>query len=336
MKDFPRSALLAVLFSVNATFAAPVPVIFDTDMSNDCDDAGALAVLNVLADRGEAEILAVVANRKCPGNATAAAISAINHWYGRPDVPIGTDKDGAKTPKRWWRPSPFTPALRDEFPHAAKPDDEMPDAVDVYRRTLAAAADGSVVICSVGALSNLEDLVHSKSDELSPLTGGELILKKVKLTVIMGGGFPRTGNPETNIKLDPAAAVCVVNEWPGDILWSGFEVGAALICGAELKSTPETNPVRRSYELRPFREGFAIDKGKPAHDQAAVLLAVRGPEKEFWSVVDKGRVIADSEGHTEWRRDWAKRHRYVKIKGDPDRLARLIEGLMKAAPGKGR
>jgi len=137
----------------------PVGVILDTDMANDCDDAGALAVLHALADRGESEILAVVTNRKDPSNASAAAADAINTWYGRPDIPIGTDKDGAKPPKRWNDPSAYCGALRDEFPHDARPDDEMPDALDVYRETLRARPDGSVVICSVGALSNLEDRV---------------------------------------------------------------------------------------------------------------------------------------------------------------------------------
>ena len=307
-------------------------MIYDTDMANDCDDAGGLAVLHALADREETKILAVVTNRKCPGNASAAAASAINHWYGRPGIPIGTDKDGAKTPKRWWKPSSFTGVLRDEFPHSAKPDDQMPDAVEVYRKVLATQPDNSVVICSVGALSNLEDLVNSKPDEHSRLGGVELLKQKVKLTVIMGGGFPRTHTPETNIKLDPAAAVSVVNQWPTDILWSGFEVGSALICGSELAETPKDNPVRRAFELRPFREGRAIDRGKPAHDQAAVLLAVRGPQAEFWSVVSGGRVVSDSEGNTEWLRDWPKRHRYVRIKAHRENIARVIEDLMKASP----
>ena len=32
--------------------AEPVKLILDTDMSGDCDDAGALALLHALADRG--------------------------------------------------------------------------------------------------------------------------------------------------------------------------------------------------------------------------------------------------------------------------------------------
>lgn len=310
--------------------AAPAKVIFDTDMANDCDDAGALAVLHALADQGEAEILAIVTNRKDPSGASAAACAAINTYYGRPEIPIGTDKDGAKTKGR--TPSSYAGALRDEFPHKAKPDDQMPDALSVLRRSLAAAADQSITYCSVGALSNLEDLLRSKPDDLSPLSGLELIKKKITLTVIMGGGFPRTANPETNIKLDPAAAVTVVNEWPGPLLWQGYEIGAAIITGSELQKTPATNPVRRAFELRPHHGEPALTHGKPSHDQATVLLAVRGPQPELWDVIDKGRVIFDSDGHCQWSRDWAKAHRYVKIKGSPKALTSLIGGLMSNAP----
>ena len=329
---FKASFLLFSLALVPLLAAATerTKVIFDTDMANDCDDAGALALLNTLADRGEAEILAIVTNRKDPGNASAAACDVINRYYGRPNIPIGTDKDGAKI--SGGKPSSYTSALRDEFPHSAKADDEMPDALTIYRQVLAAQPDGSVVICSVGALSNLEDLWHSPPDKFSPLTGAELVTQKVKLTVIMGGGFPRTANPETNIKLDPAAAVSVVNEWRGPLLWQGYEVGAALITGTELLNTPKTNPVRRAFELRLHHGKPALEIGKPSHDQATVLLAVRGPDPALWSVIDKGRVIVDSDGHTQWSRDWAKQHRYVKIKDSPETLQHLIGELMSAAP----
>ena len=326
--------LLFICFSLfflgTANAAEPVPIIFDTDMANDCDDAGALAVLNALADEGKAKILAIVTNRKDPSNASAAAADAINTYYGRPNLLIGTDKDGAKT--RRPRPSSYCPALRDEFPNDVGPDDQCPDSLSVYRKTLAAQPDKSVVICSVGALSNLEDLINSTADEHSPLDGKELIKKKVKLTLIMGGGFPRTAVPETNIKLDPASAVTVCNQWPGPILWQGYEVGAAIISGAGLKNTSSKNPVRRSFELRPYREGVAIDKGKPSHDQATVMLAVFGAEPEYWTVISKGRVVFDSDGHSQFRKDWAKNHRYVKIKGDPAKMAKRIETLMAQPP----
>lgn len=312
--------------------ANPVPIIFDTDMASDCDDAGALAVLHALADLGEAEILAIVTNRKCPGSASAAAADSINTWYGRPDIPIGTDKDGAKI--RGGKPSSYTGALRDEFPHDAKPDHEMPDAVAVFRKALASQADGSVVICSVGALSNLEDVLRSEPDEFSELDGEELLKAKVRETFIMGGGFPRTNRPETNIKLDPAAAVTVTNLWPTPIVWQGYEVGAAMHNGDELRSAPLENPVRRSYELRPFHEFQALEYGKPNHDLATVLLAVRGIQPEYWNVVKGGRVVVDSEGATRWETSWARRHRYVRINGHPRKLEQVLGSLLSAEPAK--
>ncbi|MCA9229307.1 MAG: nucleoside hydrolase [Planctomycetales bacterium] len=319
-----------LMLAAQAEAEPPVKIIFDTDMASDCDDVGALAVLHALADLGEAEILAVVTNRKGLAGASAAAVSAINHWYGRPDIPIGTDKDGAKIVAK--RSSSFTPALRDDFPHTAKPDDQMPDALQIYRQSLAAQPDHSVVVCSVGALSNLEDLLRSPPDSISPLSGMELVEAKVQSAVIMGGGFPRTRVPETNIMLDPAAAVTVVNQWPTVITWTGFEVGYVLLCGGDLKSAPAGNPVRRAFELRPYHDGFSIDQGKPAYDQTAVLLAIRGPQQELFGISGRGRVVVDSDGHTQWIADNRKSHQYVHIKGNPRVLARVIEDLMIAPP----
>ncbi|MDF1753691.1 MAG: nucleoside hydrolase [Verrucomicrobiales bacterium] len=315
--------LLLILLVGNGYAADPVRLIFDTDMANDCDDAGALAVLHALADLGEVEILAVVTNRKCPGNASAAAADVINTWYGRPDIPIGTDKDGATI--KGGRPSSYTGVLRDEFPHDSKPDSEMPDAISIYRSALQSQPDGSVIICSVGALSNLEDLLSSPADE-------ELVKAKVKKLYIMGGGFPRTNHPETNIKLDPAAAVSVTNLWPTPIVWQGYEVGAAMMSGAELQTAPPENPVRKAYELRPFHEYQAITYGKPNHDLATVLLAVRGVQPELWHETKGGHVVIDSEGATRWDSSRKKDHSYVRIKGHPRKLVKLLGDLLAAPP----
>jgi len=322
-----RSAALILAFSVSTLplWGEPVKLIFDTDMASDCDDAGAIAVLHALADRDEVEILAMVTNRKCPGNSSAAACDAINTWYGRPDIPLGTDKDGAKTPERRNKPSRFTQNLREEFPHDSGGDDSLPDALDIYVETLRKQEDGSVVICSVGALSNLEDLLRAEPD---------LVKSKVKELFIMGGGFPRTSRPETNIILDPASAVTVTNEWPTPIVWQGFEVGAAMTNGAALQDSPKQNPVRRAYELRPFHEFSAIDHGKPNHDLATVLLAVRGIQPELWTEVKNGRVVVDSDGHTRWETDWKKSHRYVRIKGSPKKLEEILRDLLVAPPGE--
>jgi len=184
----------------------PVKLILDTDMSGDCDDVGTLALLNALVDRGECDLLAVVSNRKDLANASAAAVDAINTYYGRPDIPIGTDKLG---PTALQRTSPYTGALRDEFPNDIGPDDRAPDALEIYRKTLAAQPDGSVTICSVGAFSNLAELGRREP---------ALVRAKVKRLVVMGGEFPNSKRPETNIKTHREAAQMVAAQWPGEIV----------------------------------------------------------------------------------------------------------------------
>ncbi|KLU07406.1 Inosine-uridine preferring nucleoside hydrolase [Rhodopirellula islandica] len=322
-------AISASLSPVSATEPSanqpPVKLILDTDMSGDCDDAGALALLHALADRGECELLAVVTNRRDLTNASAAAVDAINTYYGRGDIPIGTDKTG---PTAFQRTSPYTTALRDDFDHDMLPDSEAADALDVYRQALRTAADRSITICSVGAFSNLAVLIREEP---------ELIRTKVKSLVVMGGHFPQSNRREANIATHVEAARLVAEHWPGEIIWHGFEVGKQLVTGARLKSTPQTNPVRRAYELRPMPGNkMSIDAGKPSYDQAAALFAVRGAEPKVWQIIPNGRVEIDDRGITSWTQEspgaQSATHSYVKIATSPKQLARTIEDLMVVAP----
>src|SRR5438876_1603917 len=72
--------------------AQPVPLIFDTDMGNDVDDALALAVLHALESRGECTLLAVTLTKDEPY--AAPYVDIVNTFYGRPDIPIGVARSG--------------------------------------------------------------------------------------------------------------------------------------------------------------------------------------------------------------------------------------------------
>jgi purine nucleosidase len=76
--------------------AQPIRLIFDTDMGNDIDDAVALAMIHAAESRGEAKLLAVTVTKD--NRWAAPFIDAMNTFYGRPDIPIGTVHDG-KTPE---------------------------------------------------------------------------------------------------------------------------------------------------------------------------------------------------------------------------------------------
>ena len=91
----------------------PVPVIFDTDIQGDADDVGAVAVLHALADREEADILAMGVSCKNPWS--PLCLDALNTYYGRPEIPIGVVKGPA-----FYKPSPYAKNVAEEFPHRLK------------------------------------------------------------------------------------------------------------------------------------------------------------------------------------------------------------------------
>ena len=330
--------------------AGPVPLIFETDISGDCDDVGALAVLHALADRGEVELLMVGVHRDETNEASAAAVDVINTYYGRGDIPIGTSHTGRSVPETR-RTSSYAAVLRDEFPHDARPDGEMPNAVALYRRTLAAADDESVHIASVGGTSNLADLLASPPDKHSPLPGRELVAAKVRLLVQMAGEFPtsRTRRVEANMKIDPPGNRAIADDWPTPIVWSGFEVGLPIRTGRPLANMPRENPVRRAYELHPgggqFNEAAegrrlsSLEGGRPSWDQTAALVAVRGlmsgPNGTGVPLfsVRRGRVVLGEDGrHTDWHDDPDGVQTFLVVEQPPETIAEVIDSLMIRTP----
>ena len=78
--------LLGVL-SLAAGPAAGVPIIFDTDMGNDVDDALALGVLHALDSRGECRLIAVTITKD--NRWSAPYVDLVNTFYGRAHIPVG-------------------------------------------------------------------------------------------------------------------------------------------------------------------------------------------------------------------------------------------------------
>ncbi|MCR6630380.1 MAG: nucleoside hydrolase [Magnetospirillum sp.] len=149
---------------------APVKIIFDTDIGNDCDDAMALAVIHALQNRGATELLAVTLTN--PDPLAGKLIDAINTFYGRPDIPIGINPSSPVVHKV----SRFL-KVANNHPHDFDPDKAM-HAVALLRKTLAAAKDGEVTLVQVGFFNNLAALLDTKGDEFSPLSGVELIKRR--------------------------------------------------------------------------------------------------------------------------------------------------------------
>lgn len=326
MQPFRATVLaLAILggMALPSRGQSPVRIIFDTDMDTDCDNAGALALLHVLADRGEAEILATLVSSHYRYSVPCTA--AINTYYSRPDLPVGSPKGAGASTNRG---SAYARQIAEEFPARYRSNDDAPDAAIVYRKLLAGEEDQSVVVVTVGYVTNLRDLLATGPDDHSSLQGVELVRRKVKRWVCMGGRYPRHLDPGVygNFKPDPASAVEAAQHWPTEVIFSGL--GQNIITGMSLQRTPETNPVRRVYDL--YLKGTP---GRPSWDPIAVLYAVR-PDEPFWRLQEQGYNHIFPNGTNEWR-DSPDDPRHKLLNLQPQTKAKvqsIIEDLIARPP----
>jgi hypothetical protein len=275
-----------------------VPIILDTDLSFDCDDAGALSMLHSLANMGEAQILGVMTS-DIDVNSPATA-DAINTELGRPDIPIGM-RAGASTD---FGNSRYTGYVPNEFTH----DTTAPaDAVTLYTQILQAAAPNSVVIVTVGFLANVGQLLAAEPD---------LVAAKVKLLVSMAGAFP--SGSEFNIYQSATSdAIYALHNWPTPVVYSGYEIGLPISTGS---ADSDRASVKRSYET------CGLGNPRPSWDQTAVLYAVRG-EVGRWTLSDPGQIVIAGNGANTWNAGGGDQ-RYLIKSAENDVIRSEIAGLM--------
>jgi purine nucleosidase len=186
--SFLSLALLAC--SMRVLSSPKIPIILDTDIGTDIDDAFALALI---INSPEIELLGVTT---VAGDTQARAqLAAKMLWVaGRKDVPVVAGEPGPPQPveQARWAAGFTSPQIHRE------------KAVDFLKREIA-RQPGEITLVTIGELTNIAALL--KSD---PLIG-----KKIKRIVMMGGSVARGYEarsgpvPEWNIKSNPAAAQTV-------------------------------------------------------------------------------------------------------------------------------
>ena len=304
-------------------------VILDTDIGPDCDDAGALAVLNKLCDFGEAKVLAM-------GNCTvfpegACCIDAVNWYYGRHAIPVGTlksaDGPGKGTGDDWLKYNKF---IAENFEHSFK-HTLIPDVVTVYREALAKAEDDSVILITIGFFTNIKNLMQSGGDMYSELTGVELVNKKVKKLVSMAGNF-RSGHKdfmsEFNVNMDIESARYVTDKFEKDIVFCPFEMGYPIITGSRLISMGDMkkNPVAKAYQLWCGTSG-----SRNSWDLVTVYYAVRGTHGLF-KESKKGVITIDEKGHTYFKENPQGRHLIIMNRSPVAEIAQILEDIINLTP----
>jgi inosine-uridine nucleoside N-ribohydrolase len=301
----------------------PVKIIFDSDLGPDYDDVGALAFLHAMADSGKAEILATIASNK--HELVAPSIDVINTYFGRPEIPVGAPATAGVNlgSNQHWADS-----IVSRYPHRIKSTSEVADAVNVYRKILNEQPDSSVTIVTVGFLTNLNNLLKSPADNISPFTGKDLISKKVKKLVSMAGKFPE--GREFNVFMDSVASEYVYTNWPGEIIFTGFEIGWEIRTGLRIiKSGIKNSPVKDVFSISiPLSEE---DKyGRMSWDETAVLIGIYGTEGFFDTV--RGKIIVNHDGSNNWKNDPQGKQQYVIQKMPVTQMSLFIEERMMHIP----
>ncbi|RFS26582.1 nucleoside hydrolase [Chitinophaga silvatica] len=302
-----------------------VDIIFDTDMGPDYDDVGAITVLHALADSGKANILATMASNKYQG--IAGVLNVFNTYFNRPGIPIGVPKGNAVSEADWQH---WSDTILQRYPHAIKSNEEVPDAVTLYRKILAGRPDKSVTIVTVGFFTNLANLLNSKPDTYSKLSGKELVARKVKQLVSMAGHFPK--GREFNVLRDSTASVEVFQQWPTNILFSGFEIGEKIKTGLPLIHNQQikNSPVKDAFSIA-IPKAAEDAAGRMSWDQTAVLVAVTSPVPYFDVV--PGRIICYASGSNDWDNNGSG-HFYLIPKLPTAEVTDFINYLMQHQPKK--
>jgi len=309
----------AIAFGMAVSSAgAKERVIFDTDVGGDVDDAGALAVLHALADAGDIDILAIGV---VIGHAAGVPfVDAVNTWYGKPDLPIGTIK--GKAP--YSRDEYMVPVVA-AYPHDLT-QENAPDVVKLYRKVLAAEPDRSVTLIAVGPATNIRNLLKSGPDEHSQLPGVDLVRQKVKLYAAGGNGD--AGLPDGkcgfNYATDVPAAQDELQLLPTEFptVFAGGS-GKTLKIGACYREAQPDHIMRRSYEA--YYKGEAKDR--QTWDQLRVLYACRPSVRYLWDTSAPGSIQLGSDKSFKWSQAPNQNRAYAYV-NDMAAMRELLTRLM--------
>lgn len=315
---------------------SPVKIIFDTDMGSDCDDAGALALLNAYADKGEAKILGCIySSGKVRYGAGVA--QAINTYYGRHDIPVGANYNhhvGDSADKMTAEKLAKDTAA---FNNTIIRNKDAWEQTRLNRKLLAAEKNNSVTYITVGHTKGLYDLLTSEPDSISPLNGKELVNRKIKRWIALGA--LGANNEENKFSKDwnfffngtaPYTKYLVEN-FPAPVYY--INAGSNVMTGKSLKDTPPGNIVRTAYRDWLWNyDNRTLDEQRPSWDLAAVYFAVEGTG-DYLVNTGTGKLEFDQEKGCRWHEKKGTNRTYISQKeGIKEKFAAYLNAMIAKKP----
>lgn len=279
--------------------------IVGTDWWTDCDDCIAIQLMCLAHKNGAAELLGIGMNA-CM-EYSVASLCAFVEDMGVFGIPVGIDLEANDfTGVHTYQKRMALKAVRTR----SNLDAEHP--VRLYRRLLA-QSEQKVEIIEIGFFNVLASLIESEPDDLSPLSGVELVKQKVAKMWVMAGKWDVQGGMEHNFNNNARARVAAekfVRLCPCEVTFLGWEVGASVISGSVLKG-------KDTFTANAMLD-HGSQNGRSSWDPMLLLLALTGDEEKAGYKIVVGKADVDARtGANYFTPDENGLHRYViKIKND--------------------
>lgn len=274
-----------------------IPILLDTDIGSDIDDAVALAYL---LKKPQCELLGI-STVSGDVQKRAALAAAVCHSVGRRDVPIHCGRrdvliDGPGQPN-----VPQFEAIAHTNPKLTRNEN---DAVEFLRQTIR-SRPGEITLLSIGPYSNIA-LLFALDPEIPHL---------LRAIVSMGGIFFGGDRREWNALVDPAATAMVYGADRPDHLSVGLDVTEKCrMSAAEVRERFVGEPLGTVASMA--TKWFEHTGEITFHDPLAAALIFH-PEL---CTYESGKVqVADAKG------DKTSGHTTLVAEKGPDRVAKTVD-----------
>lgn len=251
---------ILMIFAIGVYFfKTPEPYILDIDMSTDVDDVCAVRIATQLSHDKEIDLKAVMYCVSSKDDLNIKALRGLLVYDDCKNVKIGRSSLYIEDISPYW----------DVLAEYSDGNNESEDAVKLYRKILASSKK-KVNIVTTGYLTNIELLLKSEPDEISNLSGMELVKRKCKQLYITGGAQPEGFDNNFFFRQSAIDAIKYVNDnFPMPIIYFPSNVGGKLICGNEIQQID----INREDVVTKALDEFGTTNGRAAWDPFAMWAA---------------------------------------------------------------
>ncbi len=276
----------------------PVKILHGTDWWTDCDDVAALRLLLRAHNSGAIRLMGIGVNSVMDYSVASVSAFCLNEGLR---IPIGIDRNSVRDGSACKYQK-----LLAGYPHYIEDYNDCPDAYKLFRQKLA-EIDGKADIIDVGFPQIIMQLLKSKPDEFSDLTGIELAKKKIRHIWLMAGKWDEPDGLEYNLSAYPVcseAGAYICENCPVPITFVGFEIGVDVITGDKL---PHDDILWQAFNAH------GSGNGRSSWDPLTVLTAILQDEAAAGFSVVRGRAVIDRKtGRNNFFPDENGPHSYVK------------------------